>query len=95
MTDNLHEDAHKRAQEFFAQSLVEGLSGAERVWLDQHLRDCSDCAREIRATHELSARCAPCPSPYPAISRLVPNCESVCARKKPRPVRRAAALSSG
>jgi hypothetical protein len=53
MTDNLHEEIHKRAQEFFAKSLVEGISGAERVWLDQHLRDCSDCAREIRATHEL------------------------------------------
>ncbi|HEY2120475.1 MAG TPA: hypothetical protein VGH37_14895 [Candidatus Acidoferrum sp.] len=49
MTENLH----TRAQEFFAKSLVEGISSADRAWLDQHLRDCPDCAREILATQDL------------------------------------------
>jgi len=49
MTDNLH----IRAQKFFAQSLVEGLTQADQSWLDQHLRECADCARETASTHEL------------------------------------------
>ncbi len=49
MTDNLH----SRAQELFAKSLVEGISGADRVWLDAHLRDCPDCSRKILATQNL------------------------------------------
>ena len=49
MTENLH----IRAQKFFAQSLVEGLSHADQSWLDQHLHECADCAREIASTHEL------------------------------------------
>jgi hypothetical protein len=49
MNDNLH----IRAQKFFAQSMVEGLAPVDQSWLDQHLRECSDCAREITSTHEL------------------------------------------
>jgi hypothetical protein len=49
MTGNLH----SRAQELFAQSLVEGIAGADRAWLDAHLRDCPECAREILATQNL------------------------------------------
>lgn len=49
----MSENLHKRAQELFAQSLVEGLSAADQVWLDGHLRDCGDCAREIASTREL------------------------------------------
>jgi hypothetical protein len=49
MTDNLH----ARAQELFAKSLVEGIAPADRTILDQHLRDCPDCARDIIATQEL------------------------------------------
>ena len=49
MNDNLH----IRAQKFFAQSLVEGLSQADQSWLDEHLRECADCAREAASTHEL------------------------------------------
>lgn len=51
MTENLH----GRAQEFFAKSLVEGIPSADRAWLDQHLRDCPDCAREILATQDVLA----------------------------------------
>ncbi len=53
MTGNLHPDLHGRAQELFAKSLVEGISGADRAWLDTHLRDCPDCAREIFTTQDL------------------------------------------
>jgi hypothetical protein len=49
MTENLH----IRAQKFFAQSLVEGLSHPDQSWLDQHLHECADCAREIASTQEL------------------------------------------
>jgi hypothetical protein len=49
MTENLH----ARAQEFFARSLVEGISSADRTWFDQHLRDCANCAREILSTQDV------------------------------------------
>ena len=47
------ETAHARAQELFAKSQVEGISGADRAWLDAHLRDCGECAREIVNMQEL------------------------------------------
>lgn len=47
------ETLHSRAQQLFAQSLAEALSHADRTWLDQHLRSCPDCAREILHTQEL------------------------------------------
>jgi hypothetical protein len=46
-------DLHQRAQQLFAQSLVEGISAADRAWLDEHLRECDDCAREIASTGQL------------------------------------------
>ena len=49
MTENLH----TRAQQLFAQSLVEGLSSTDQAWLDAHLRDCAACAREAASTHDL------------------------------------------
>jgi hypothetical protein len=49
MSDTLH----TRAKELFAKSLVEGIATADRSILDQHLRDCPDCAREIISTQEL------------------------------------------
>jgi hypothetical protein len=49
MTDNLH----TRAQELFAKSLVDSIAAADRSWLNQHLRDCPDCAREILSTQDL------------------------------------------
>lgn len=47
------DNPHVRAQEYFAKSLVEGISLADRTWLDQHLRDCPDCAREIVSTQDV------------------------------------------
>jgi anti-sigma factor RsiW len=47
------ETLHSRAQQLFAQSLGEAISPSDRTWLDQHLRDCPDCAREILHTQEL------------------------------------------
>jgi hypothetical protein len=53
MTGNLHTDLHARAQEFFAKSLVEEISSADRTWLDRHLCDCPDCASEVLVTQNL------------------------------------------
>jgi hypothetical protein len=47
------ENLHQRAQQLFAQSLVEGISSADRDWLDAHLQNCGDCAREISSTGQL------------------------------------------
>lgn len=47
------ENVHQRAQQLFAQSLVEGLSSDDQTWLDAHLRDCGDCVRQIAAAREL------------------------------------------
>jgi len=44
---------HQRAQQLFAQSLIEELSLADQAWLDAHIRDCSACAGEIASTREL------------------------------------------
>lgn len=49
----MNENLHNRAQQLFAQSLVEGLVPAEQAWLDAHLRECAVCAREAASTHEL------------------------------------------
>lgn len=49
----MNETLHIRAQKFFQQSLVEGLAQADQSWLDLHLRECADCAREAACTHEL------------------------------------------
>jgi hypothetical protein len=49
MTDNVH----ARARQLFSQSLVEGLSVAERSWLDGHLQGCAECSGEIARMQEL------------------------------------------
>jgi anti-sigma factor RsiW len=48
------ENVHQRAQQLFAQLLVEGfLNAEERAWLDAHLRECAECAGEVAGTQEL------------------------------------------
>lgn len=49
----MNETPHARAQQLFAQSLVEGLAPAAQQWLDAHLRECAECARETATTREL------------------------------------------
>ena len=49
----MSENLHQRAQQLFAQSLVEGLSSTDQAWLEAHLRECAACAREIASTREL------------------------------------------
>jgi hypothetical protein len=49
----MNENPHIRAQGLFAQSLVEGLAAADQLWLERHLRECAECARETASTHEL------------------------------------------
>jgi hypothetical protein len=47
------ENAHQRALQLFEQSLVEGLSGDERSWLEAHLGDCAECAKKTESTRDL------------------------------------------
>ena len=49
----MNENLHQRAQQLFAQSLVEGLGTSDQQWLDAHLRDCGACAQEIARTSQL------------------------------------------
>jgi hypothetical protein len=49
----MSENVHHRARQLFDELLVEGLSPADQVWLDAHLRDCAECSREIARTREL------------------------------------------
>lgn len=49
----MSEKLHAHAQNLFSQAMVEGLSSADQSWLDAHLRECADCAREVATTREL------------------------------------------
>ena len=49
----MSENLHIRAQQLLAQSLIEGLSSADQSWLERHLRECADCARQAALTNEL------------------------------------------
>jgi anti-sigma factor RsiW len=50
----MSENVHARAQQLFAQSLVEGgLNSVDQSWLDAHLHECAACAREVASTREL------------------------------------------
>jgi hypothetical protein len=48
----MSEDVHTKAGHLIAQERVEGISQAEREWLDRHLQDCGRCAERARATEE-------------------------------------------
>ena len=43
-------DVHAKAGQMIAQERVEGISAAERSWLEQHLAECERCAAEAGAT---------------------------------------------
>jgi hypothetical protein len=49
----MSENIHQRAEQLFAQSLVEGLSSADQAWLEAHVRECPECARQTASTQEL------------------------------------------
>ena len=49
----MNENPHARAQQLFAQSLVEGLSASDQSWLETHLRVCAACAQQAASTREL------------------------------------------
>lgn len=49
----MSENLHVRAQQLFAQSLVEGLAPADQTWLAEHLRECAACSREAAFTRDL------------------------------------------
>jgi hypothetical protein len=64
-------DPHARAQQLFAQSLIEGLAPAEQTWLDSHLRQCEACSRETASTRELlrALRTVPIAVPHDLAAR--------------------------
>ena len=49
----MSENLHARAQQLLSQSLVEGISTSDQKWLDVHLRECADCAREAETARAL------------------------------------------
>jgi len=49
----MSESLHTRAQQLFAQSLVEGLTGPDQAWLERHLRECAACSTETASTRDL------------------------------------------
>jgi hypothetical protein len=58
MSDHLQDpramhDAHARAQELFAKSLVEGLAKGEQTWLNAHREECAACSSEFSSTQEI------------------------------------------
>jgi hypothetical protein len=65
------ENTHQRAQQLFAQSLVEGLAREDQNWLDAHLRDCADCSRQMEPTRELlhALRTVPVSVPHDLAAR--------------------------
>jgi hypothetical protein len=50
---NHQDDAHARAQELFAKSLVEGLPKGEQTWLNAHREECTVCSSEFASTQEI------------------------------------------
>jgi hypothetical protein len=48
----MSQDVHARAGELIAQERVEGISAAERSWLEQHLAECELCTEQERTTEE-------------------------------------------
>jgi hypothetical protein len=48
MTNKLH----TRAETLIAKERIEGISTAEREWLGQHLRECTQCAERASATQQ-------------------------------------------
>jgi predicted anti-sigma-YlaC factor YlaD len=67
MTENIHQ----RAQQLFGKSLVEGLSRDDQNWLEAHLRDCAECAKQTESTHELlrALRTVPIAVPRDLVAR--------------------------
>ena len=62
----MSENVHKRAQQLFAQSLVEGIPPAEQRWMESHLSECAECARETASTRELLSALRRMPVAVPA-----------------------------
>lgn len=47
------ENVHTRARQLLAKALVEGISKSDEAWLQMHLGECAECARDASSTHEL------------------------------------------
>jgi len=45
-------EVHARAQQLMAQERVEGISAAEREWLEEHLAECAECQQQASATEQ-------------------------------------------
>lgn len=51
----MSQNAHERAGRLSDRRQIEGLSGAERQWLDAHLESCGACAERARLTAQAIA----------------------------------------
>ena len=62
----MNDELHVRAEELIARQRVEGISETERLQLEEHLRNCTQCAEFARATEQairsLRALSVPIPS---------------------------------
>jgi hypothetical protein len=67
----MSEDVHARAGHLIAQERVEGISPAERRWLEQHQQECKRCAVQGRLMEEavLALRGVAVPLPRTLASR--------------------------
>jgi hypothetical protein len=48
----MSKETHARAEQLIAQERVEGISAADRQWLQQHLAECAACATRASATEQ-------------------------------------------
>ena len=51
----MSEDVHQRAERLISASKVEGISAADREWLDTHLQSCGRCAQRAAALEQVVA----------------------------------------
>ena len=67
----MNADSHVRAEDLIARQRVEGVSEAERLWLDEHLRSCPACSESAAATEKAirSLRALSVPVPRALASR--------------------------
>ena len=72
----MSEDAHQRAERLISTSKVEGISSADREWLDGHMESCARCSERAAALEQVvttlrSVSIPPAPAVVEAARRRV------------------------
>jgi hypothetical protein len=67
----MSETIHTKARALLHESLVEGISGADQRWLQQHFSECLDCAKQADAMREMlgALRAVPVETPRDLATR--------------------------